>query len=67
MPNKGNEPPGFDPATAGMTLLAAVFLSAAVGFGLGTLLGAKPLITIVAVFVGFAIGFRLVYTRFRHI
>ncbi len=67
MPNKANEPHGFDPATAGVTLLAAVLLSAAVGFALGTLVGATSLITIAAVFVGFAIGFRLVYTRFRNI
>ncbi len=67
MPNKANEPRAFNPASAGGTLLASVLLCAAVGFGVGTVVGATALFTIVAVFIGFGIGFRLVYTRYRHI
>jgi len=67
MPNKANEPRAFNPAGAGGTLLATVLLCAAIGFGIGTLVGATALVTIAAVFIGFGIGFRLVYTRYRDI
>ena len=62
-----NAPRRFDPAGAGLTLLASVLLCGAVGLGVGILVGAAPLLAIAGVFIGFGIGFRLVYTRFKHI
>jgi hypothetical protein len=61
------DPPRPSAATAGFTLLAAVLFCAAIGAGVGLLAGSVPLPTIAGVFVGFALGFRLVYTRFKHV
>ena len=44
-------------AIAGSLLVASILLCAAIGFGLGALLGATGLFAIVGVFVGFAAGF----------
>lgn len=54
-------------AVAGSTLLGSTLLCAAIGLGLGLLVGAPALLAIVGVFVGFAVGFRLVYSRFKDI
>ncbi len=54
-------------AVAGSTLVATTLLCAAIGLGLGVLVGAPALLAIVGVFIGFAVGFRLVYTRFKDI
>jgi F0F1-type ATP synthase assembly protein I len=54
-------------AVAGSTLIATTLLCAAIGLGLGALVGAPALLAIVGVFIGFALGFRLVYTRFKDI
>ena len=61
------DPPRPSAATAGFTLLAAVIFCAAIGAGIGLLVGSVPLPAIAGVFIGFALGFRLVYTRFKHI
>ena len=61
------ERPPISPAGAGFTLLASVLLCASVGLGIGLAAGAPALLAILGVFVGFAVGFRIVYTRFRDI
>jgi F0F1-type ATP synthase assembly protein I len=60
--------PSRPPAvTAGFTLLGAVLFCAAVGAGVGLVAGSVPLFVIAGVFIGFGVGFRLVYTRFKHV
>jgi hypothetical protein len=59
--------PRSDPAVAGFTLLAAVLLCGGVGLGLGFAVGLPALLAIAGVFVGFGVGFRLVYSRFRDV
>jgi len=61
------DPPRPSAATAGFTLLASVLFCAAIGLGIGALAGSIPLPTIAGVFIGFGVGFRLVYTRFKHV
>ena len=61
------DPPRPSAATAGFTLLAAVLFCAAIGAGVGALVGSVPLPTIAGVFIGFGVGFRLVYARFKHV
>jgi hypothetical protein len=61
------DPPRPSAATAGFTLLAAVLFCAAIGAGVGLLVGSVPLPVIAGVFIGFGVGFRLVYTRFKHV
>ena len=47
--------------------MSTVLLCAAIGLGLGALFGAAMPLAIVGVFVGFGLGFRLVYARFRDV
>jgi hypothetical protein len=54
-------------AVAGTLLVASILLCAGTGLGLGALLGAPALVAILGVFVGLAVGFRLVYQRFSDI
>ena len=61
------ERPRTSPLGAGGTLLAAVILCAAIGLGLGLAVGAPAPLAIAGVFAGFALGFRLVYARFRDV
>jgi F0F1-type ATP synthase assembly protein I len=61
------DPPRPPAATAGFTLLAAVLFCAAIGAAIGLLVGSVPLPAIAGVFIGFGLGFRLVYTRFKHL
>lgn len=61
------DPPRFSAATAGFTLLAAVLFCAATGAAVGLLLDAVALFAIAGVFIGFGVGFWLVYTRFKHV
>ena len=61
------DPSGTPAATAGFTLLAAVLLCAAMGAGLGLLVDAVALLAILGVFIGFGVGFWVVYTRFKHV
>jgi F0F1-type ATP synthase assembly protein I len=62
-----SEPPRASAATAGFTLLGAVLFCAGIGAGIGLLAGSVPLLTIAGVFIGFGVGFRLVYTRFKRV
>jgi F0F1-type ATP synthase assembly protein I len=61
------DPPRPSAATAGFTLLAGVFLCAAIGAGVGLLVGSLPLFVIAGVFIGFGLGFWGVYARFKHV
>jgi hypothetical protein len=58
-PNRG--------AVAGTLLVAAIVLCAAIGLGLGELVGAPAPLAIVGVFVGLGAGFAIVYQRFKDI
>lgn len=62
-----NDKPPLRGAVAGSTLLAATLACAGIGLGIGALVGAPALLAIAGVFVGFAVGFRLVYSRFKDI
>jgi hypothetical protein len=58
---------GSDPRTAGFLLLAAIVLCGAVGLGIGTLVGLTAALTIVGLCAGAALGFAIVYSRFKDI
>jgi hypothetical protein len=57
--------PGKDAAGAGALLIASILACAAVGLGIGALIGAPAALGIVGGFVGVGVGFRLVYGRFK--
>jgi hypothetical protein len=52
---------------AGFTVLACVLLCTGIGLAVGFAVGAPGLVAVVGVFAGFALGFRLVYARFRDV
>ncbi len=54
-------------ATAGTLILGAMALCAAVGAGLGALVGAFAPLLIAGVLVGFFVGIWVVYQRFRDV
>ena len=56
-----------DAGVAGFMIVSTVVLCAAAGAGIGSLVGAPLALAIVGVFVGFGLGFRLVYSRFKDI
>ena len=56
-----------DAALAGFMLLVTALLCAGVGVAIGAALGAPALLGILGLFVGFGLGFALVYNRFRNI
>ncbi|HEY2602101.1 MAG TPA: hypothetical protein VGI67_11130 [Thermoleophilaceae bacterium] len=56
-----------DAALAGFTLVVTALLCAGVGVGIGAALGIPALLGILGLFVGFGVGFTLVYKRFRDI
>jgi hypothetical protein len=59
--------PAREAAGAGALLIAAILACAAVGLGIGALIGAPEALGIVGGFVGVGVGFRLVYGRFKHL
>jgi hypothetical protein len=59
--------PAKEAAGAGALLIASILACAAVGLGIGALIGAPAALGIVGGFVGVGVGFRLVYGRFRHL
>ena len=59
--------PAKEAAGAGALLIAAILLCAAVGLGIGALIGAPAALGIVGGFVGVGVGFRLVYGRYKHL
>lgn len=60
-------PRGPDPRGAGVTLVAAVLLCGAVGLGIGALVGLPVPFALAGFFAGLAVGFALVYSRFKDI
>ena len=56
-----------DAALAGFMLVVTALLCAGVGVAIGAALGAPALLGILGLFVGFGLGFALVYNRFRNI
>ena len=54
-----------DAGIAGIMIVSSALFCAAIGLGLGALVGAVMPVAIVGVFVGFGLGFRLVFARFR--
>ena len=65
----GTKPPPRGPvnrgAVAGTLLVASIVLCGGIGLGLGALIGAPALLSIVGVFAGLGVGFALVYDRFK--
>lgn len=61
------DPPRPPAATAGATLLAGVLMGTAIGVGIGLLIDSVPLPAIAGVFIGFGLGFWLVYTRYKRV
>ena len=59
--------PARDVALAGVMLAVTVALSAGIGFALGAVVGLSAPLGIAGVFVGFVLGLRIVYTRFKDI
>jgi hypothetical protein len=59
--------PAREAAGAGALLIAAILSCAAVGLGVGALIGAPAALGILGGFVGVGVGFRLVYRRFKHL
>jgi hypothetical protein len=60
-------PTRADAATAGFILIASMLTTAAAGFGLGSLFGAAVPLGLAGLFAGLAVGFFLVYSRYRRI
>jgi hypothetical protein len=62
-----DRPPTMRGAVAGSLLVATIVLCAAVGFGLGALVGATVPLGLVGLFAGVALGIVLVIRRFGDI
>lgn len=60
-----DRPPTRRAANAGYLLISPAILGAAIGLGIGSLLGVPALMTILGVFLGLLGGFFLVHARFR--
>ena len=58
-------PAGSSPVVAGSLIIATIILCAAIGFGVGALVGLAVPLGIVGVFAGVFGGVALVITRFR--
>ena len=54
-----------DAALAGIMLVSSLVVGAAIGFGVGSLFGAEVPLAFAGGLIGFLVGFRLVYTRFK--
>jgi hypothetical protein len=60
-------PTGADAAAAGFLLIATMLACAAIGLGLGSLIGLAIPVGLVGLFAGLVVGFFLVYSRYRRI
>jgi hypothetical protein len=60
-------PPSSDAALAGLMLVVTLALCAGGGLALGALVGIPVPFFLVGLFVGLAVGFALVYARFKDI
>jgi hypothetical protein len=56
---------GANPAGAGALLIGAILACAALGLGVGALVGAPAPLALAGGFVGLGVGFRIVHDRFR--
>jgi hypothetical protein len=56
-----------DAASAGFLLVVTAVLSGGIGLGIGLAVGAPAALGILGLFIGFGVGFALVYTRFKDI
>jgi len=56
-----------DAGLAGLMIVSAAVLCAGAGLGIGALVGAPFALAVVGVFIGFGLGFRLVYARFKDV
>ncbi len=56
-----------DAALAGFMLVVTALLCAGVGVGIGAVLGIPALLGVLGLFIGFGLGFKLVYNRFKDI
>jgi hypothetical protein len=54
-----------DAGIAGIMIVSTALLCAAIGLGLGALIDAAMPLAVVGVFIGFGVGFKLVYARFK--
>jgi hypothetical protein len=59
--------PGAQAATAGFAVIASLVLCAAVGYGLGSLVGLAVPLGLIGLFCGLGVGMALVYARFRRL
>lgn len=57
--------PARDAAGAGALLIATILACAAIGLGVGALIGAPAALGIAGGFVGVGMGFWVVYRRFK--
>ncbi|MEA2324795.1 MAG: hypothetical protein QOD81_4645 [Solirubrobacteraceae bacterium] len=64
-PAPGERRPTMRGAVAGSLLLAAIVVCAAVGFGLGALVGAPVALGLAGLFVGVPVGIVIVARRFK--
>ena len=61
-------PPGrSDAAVAGALMIAAIITCAAIGYGIGSLVGAAVPLGLAGLFAGLVVGFAVVHARFRGI
>jgi hypothetical protein len=56
-----------DAASAGLMIVVALVLVAALGYGLGSLFGAAVPLAFIGGFGGLALGLWLVYSRFKNV
>ena len=61
----GDHPPTMRGAVAGSLLVATILLCAAIGFGLGALVGAPVALGLAGLFAGVPLGIVVVIRRFR--
>jgi hypothetical protein len=59
--------PSRDAALAGFMLVVTAVLCGGAGVAVGAILGIPALLGIIGLFIGFALGFRLVYHRYKDI
>jgi hypothetical protein len=62
---RGDRPPTMRGAVAGSLLVATIVLCAAVGFGVGALVGAPVPLGLAGLFAGVPLGIVVVIRRFR--
>jgi hypothetical protein len=65
MTDPPQRPPTNRAATAGYLLVSPAILGFGIGFGIGSLIDARALMSILGIFGGLIAGFFLVYARFR--